>query len=123
MSLRLHDTLSDQKLPFETAEPGHARIYVCGPTVYDYAHLGHVRCYVVYDVLVRHLRATGTRVTYVRNITDIDDKIAREKQRLATKKSRLQAQYARLDALLNTLTNKQTQLTNTISSLSSKSSS
>ncbi|OIO04967.1 MAG: flagellar hook protein [Desulfovibrionaceae bacterium CG1_02_65_16] len=56
-------------------------------------------------------------------MTDIDDKIAREKQRLATKKSRLQAQYARLDALLNTLTNKQTQLTNTISSLSSKSSS
>jgi len=82
MSLRLHDTLSDQKLPFETAEPGHARIYVCGPTVYDYAHLGHVRCYVVYDVLVRHLRATGTRVTYVRNITDIDDKIlARAKER------------------------------------------
>jgi cysteinyl-tRNA synthetase len=82
MSLRLHDTLSDQKLPFETAQPGHARIYVCGPTVYDYAHLGHVRCYVVYDVLVRHLRATGTRVTYVRNITDIDDKIlARAKER------------------------------------------
>jgi len=82
MSLRLHDTLSDKKLPFETAEPGHARIYVCGPTVYDYAHLGHVRCYVVYDVLVRHLRALGLKVTYVRNITDIDDKIlARAKER------------------------------------------
>ncbi len=73
--LRLHDTLSGQKKPLETAEPGHARVYVCGPTVYDYSHLGHIRCYVVYDVLVRHLRASGVKVTYVRNITDIDDKI------------------------------------------------
>jgi cysteinyl-tRNA synthetase len=48
---------------------------VCGPTVYDYAHLGHARCYIVYDVLVRHLRASGMRVTYARNVTDIDDKI------------------------------------------------
>lgn len=75
MALRLHNTLTGNKEPLVTAEPGHAKIYVCGPTVYDYAHLGHVRCYVVYDILVRHLRATGTEVTFVRNITDIDDKI------------------------------------------------
>ena len=73
--LRLYNTLTSQKEPFETAEPGHARVYVCGPTVYDYAHLGHARCYVIYDVLVRHLRARFDQVTYVRNITDIDDKI------------------------------------------------
>jgi len=73
--LRLYNTLTGKKEPFETAEPGHARVYVCGPTVYDYAHLGHARCYIVYDVLVRHLRASGVKVTYVRNITDIDDKI------------------------------------------------
>ncbi|MFO0681866.1 MAG: cysteine--tRNA ligase [Sandaracinus sp.] len=75
MPLHLYDTLTQAKRPFETTEPGHARIYVCGPTVYDFAHIGHARCYVVYDVLVRHLRAQGTKVTYARNITDIDDKI------------------------------------------------
>ncbi|MCA9578658.1 MAG: cysteine--tRNA ligase [Sandaracinaceae bacterium] len=75
MSLQLYDTLTGQKAPFSPADPDHARIYVCGPTVYDYAHLGHARCYIVYDVLTRHLRASGLRVTYVRNVTDIDDKI------------------------------------------------
>ncbi len=53
MNVRLYNTLTGQKEPFSPAEPDHARIYVCGPTVYDYAHLGHARCYVVYDVLVR----------------------------------------------------------------------
>ena len=75
MALQLYDTLRGDTAPFEPQEPGHARVYVCGPTVYDFAHLGHARCYVVYDVLVRHLRASGMRVTYARNITDIDDKI------------------------------------------------
>ncbi len=75
MPQHVYDTLTQQKRLFETAEPGHARIYVCGPTVYDFAHIGHARCYVVYDVLVRHLRQSGLKVTYARNITDIDDKI------------------------------------------------
>jgi cysteinyl-tRNA synthetase len=73
--LRLHDTLSGDKKPFAPQEPGKAKVYVCGPTVYDYSHLGHIRCYVVYDVLVRHLRHSGLEVKYVRNVTDIDDKI------------------------------------------------
>ena len=75
MSLQLYDTLTGQKAPFTPADPQNARVYVCGPTVYDYAHLGHARCYIVYDVLTRHLRTSGMRVTYVRNVTDIDDKI------------------------------------------------
>ena len=75
MALSLYNTLTSKKEPFKTREPGHAGVYVCGPTVYDYAHLGHARCYIVYDVLVRHLRASGTQVTFVRNITDVDDKI------------------------------------------------
>src|SRR5690554_1265051 len=75
MALRLHNTLTGKKEEFRTLEDGVARIYVCGPTVYDYAHLGHARCYVVYDVLVRHLRASGYRVIYARNYTDVDDKI------------------------------------------------
>ncbi len=81
MPLKLYNTLTSKKEPFVTAEPGHAKVYVCGPTVYDYTHIGHARCYVVYDVLVRHLSQQG-EVTYVRNVTDIDDKIikrAREK--------------------------------------------
>jgi cysteinyl-tRNA synthetase len=75
MPIQFFDTLSQRLVPFEPREPGHARVYVCGPTVYDHAHLGHARAAVVYDVLTRHLRERGLRVTYVRNITDVDDKI------------------------------------------------
>ncbi|MDQ3037698.1 MAG: cysteine--tRNA ligase [Myxococcota bacterium] len=75
MALTLYNTLTSKKERFAPQDPASARIYVCGPTVYDFAHLGHARCYIVYDVLVRHLRATGQALTYVRNITDIDDKI------------------------------------------------
>lgn len=75
MPLCLFDTLENKKKPFDPIEPDHARIYVCGPTTYDDAHIGHARPCIVYDVLVRHLRYTGTKVTYVRNVTDVDDKI------------------------------------------------
>ncbi len=94
MSLRLHDTLTGNKEPFRPEEPSHAKIYVCGPTVYDYAHLGHARCYVVYDVLVRHLRATGTKVTYVRNITDVDDKILKRATEAGTEPMALAERFA-----------------------------
>jgi cysteinyl-tRNA synthetase len=77
MPIQFFDTLSQRLVPFEPREPGHARVYVCGPTVYDHAHLGHARACVVYDVLTRHLRERGLRVTYVRNVTDVDDKIIR----------------------------------------------
>jgi len=75
MPLLLHDTLSGERRPFQTAEPKHAKVYVCGPTVNDTMHLGHVRAYSVYDVLVRHLRDRGYRVTFVRNVTDVNDSI------------------------------------------------
>jgi cysteinyl-tRNA synthetase len=77
MSLRVHDTLTREKKPFTPMEPGRVRLYVCGPTVYDLAHLGHARCYVVWDTVVRYLRASGYEVTHVRNYTDVDDKIIR----------------------------------------------
>src|SRR5215510_6229763 len=75
MSLVIYNTLSREKEPFAPIDPGHVRLYVCGPTVYDYVHIGNARPVVVFDVLYRLLKRRYPRVTYVRNITDIDDKI------------------------------------------------
>ena len=75
MTIRLHDTLSGVDQPLEPLEPDHVRIYSCGPTVYGPAHIGNFRSFLFADLLVRHLRRSGLRVTWVMNITDIDDKI------------------------------------------------
>jgi cysteinyl-tRNA synthetase len=75
--LRIFNSLARQKQDFTPIRAGEVRLYVCGMTVYDYCHLGHARVMVVFDVVRRWLRASGLRVTYVRNITDIDDKIIR----------------------------------------------
>jgi cysteinyl-tRNA synthetase len=75
MSLRIYNTLSRDLQPFAPLEPGHVRMYVCGMTIYDLCHIGHARMMMAFDVLQRWLRNSGYRVTYVRNITDIDDKI------------------------------------------------
>jgi cysteinyl-tRNA synthetase len=77
MSLRIYNTLSRALEPLSPLEPGHVRMYVCGMTVYDLCHLGHARSMVAFDVVQRWLKASGLRVTYVRNVTDIDDKIIR----------------------------------------------
>ena len=77
MSLRIYNTLSRTLEAFEPREPGHVRMYVCGMTIYDYCHIGHARMMMAFDVVQRWLRSCGYRVTYVRNITDIDDKIIR----------------------------------------------
>jgi cysteinyl-tRNA synthetase len=71
----VHDTLSNSLIPLPQRAAGECSIYACGPTVYNLIHLGNARPAVVFDTLVRHLRAAGTKVTYVRNFTDIDDKI------------------------------------------------
>jgi len=75
MSLVIYNTLSREKEPFVPLDAGHVRMYVCGPTVYDYVHVGNGRPVVVFDVLYRLLKRRYPRVTYVRNITDIDDRI------------------------------------------------
>jgi cysteinyl-tRNA synthetase len=75
--LKIYNSLTRTKQAFVPIEPGKVRMYVCGMTVYDYCHLGHARVLVVFDVVSRWLRASGYDVTYVRNITDIDDKIIR----------------------------------------------
>jgi cysteinyl-tRNA synthetase len=75
--LHIYNSLTNRKEPLRPMTPGQVRMYVCGMTVYDYCHLGHARAMVVFDMVVRYLRAQGLSVTYVRNITDIDDKIIR----------------------------------------------
>ena len=75
MALTLYNTLTRQKEVFKPIEAGKIRMYVCGITVYDYCHIGHARVLVAFDVITRYLRTRGWDVTYVRNITDIDDKI------------------------------------------------
>ena len=77
MTLRIHNTLTRRVEPFLPLEPGHVRMYVCGITVYDLCHIGHARSNIAFDVARRWLEASGLRVTHVRNITDIDDKIIR----------------------------------------------
>src|SRR3974377_1232263 len=86
MQLRLYDTLTREKRPFVPLDPKSVRMYVCGPTVYDFAHIGNARPVIIFDVLFRLLRHLygDSHVTYVRNITDIDDKVnARAKERQA----------------------------------------
>ena len=75
MTIKIFNTLSVKKQPLEPLEPGHVRLYVCGITSYDYCHIGHARSALAFDMIVRYLRYRGLRVTYVRNFTDIDDKI------------------------------------------------
>ncbi len=75
--LRIFNSLSRTKQDFQPISPPEVRMYVCGMTVYDYCHLGHARVLIVFDIVQRWLRASGYRLTYVRNITDIDDKIIR----------------------------------------------
>src|SRR5690348_14563575 len=75
--LSIHNSLTGKVEPFEPIVAGTVRMYVCGITVYDYCHVGHGRMLVAFDIVQRWLRYSGFDVTYVRNITDIDDKIIR----------------------------------------------
>src|SRR5215468_10935408 len=80
MSLHLHNTLSGRSEPFVPLVPGKVGMYVCGVTVYDRSHIGHARALVVFDVIYRYLRFLGYYVTFVRNFTDVDDKIIKRAQ-------------------------------------------
>ena len=73
--LHVYNSLTRSKQLFEPIEPGKVRMYVCGITVYDYCHIGHARMFTVFDMVQRWIRASGYELTYVRNITDIEDKI------------------------------------------------
>src|SRR5688500_7132594 len=75
MALQIYNTLTRSKETFPPRVPGKAGLYVCGPTVYDYVHIGNARTFTTFDMVARWLRTEGYDVTYVRNVTDIDDKI------------------------------------------------
>src|SRR4249920_3594252 len=77
MSLNVYNTLTRRVEPFQPLEAGHVRMYVCGMTIYDLCHMGHARFLMAFDMVQRWLRALGYDVTYVRNSSDIDDKIIR----------------------------------------------
>jgi cysteinyl-tRNA synthetase len=91
--IRIHDTLERKKVELRPLEDGHVRMYVCGPTVYNFVHLGNGRPYVVFDVVARHLRQRGYRVTYARNLTDIDDKIIKRAHELGEDPAQLAARF------------------------------
>jgi len=78
--MQLYSTLSRSVEPFQTLYPDRVSLFVCGPTVYNYPHLGHARTYVIFDVLAKYLRWTGQEVLYIQNITDVDDKIIKRAQ-------------------------------------------
>src|SRR5579871_3113318 len=93
--LTIHDSLTGQKQPFVPLRDNEVRMYVCGMTVYDYIHIGHARMLTVFDLVQRYLRASGYRVTYVRNVTDIDDKIIQRAQERGEEWSALAERFTR----------------------------
>ena len=93
MGIRIYNTLSGKKETFLPLEPGKVKMYVCGPTVYDSCHIGHARSVVIFDVIVRYFRSLGWQVIYVRNFTDIDDKIIRRADELHMDPKNLAEKY------------------------------
>ncbi len=93
MSLRIYNTLTRRKEPFQTLEPGVVRMYVCGPTVYDNAHLGHGVSLLVYDIIRRYLEYKGYQVRHVMNYTDVDDKIIQRARELGEDPQALAERY------------------------------
>lgn len=93
MTLKVYNTLSGKKEEFEPIEPGEVRMYVCGPTVYDSCHIGHARSVVFFDVVYRFLSAIGYDVTYIRNFTDVDDKIIKRANELGVTSEAISEKY------------------------------
>ena len=95
MTLQIYNSLTRQKEPFETLVDGEVRLYVCGPTVYDRAHVGHAMSSIVFDIIRRHLEACGYRVRHVMNYTDVDDKVIIRAQELGADALALAERYVR----------------------------
>ncbi len=95
MALKIYNTLTRQKETFEPWQEGQVKMYVCGPTVYDSAHIGHAMSYLIFDVLRRYLEFRGYRVQYVQNFTDIDDKIIQRADKLGVSSEEVAERYRR----------------------------
>jgi cysteinyl-tRNA synthetase len=93
MTIRIYNTLGRKKEVFEPVQPGKVRMYVCGPTVYDSSHIGHARSVVVFDVIFRYFAAKGFDITYVRNFTDVDDKIINKANQLGIESQAVSEKY------------------------------
>jgi cysteinyl-tRNA synthetase len=93
MTIRIHNTLTGKKEILETIEPGHVKLYVCGITSYDYCHIGHARSALAFDMIVNYLKYRDYKVTYVRNFTDIDDKIIARANEQQTTSEELAARF------------------------------
>ncbi len=93
MTIRIYNSLGRVKEKFEPIEPGKVRMYVCGPTAYDSCHIGHARSVVVFDVIARYLKARNFQVVYVRNFTDVDDKIINRANQLGIRPAELAEKY------------------------------
>lgn len=96
MPILIHNTKTDRKEPLKPLEDGHVKMYVCGITAYDYCHIGHARSALVFDLIYRYLRQRGYQVTFVRNFTDIDDKIIKRAQEQETTCEELSQRFIRL---------------------------
>ena len=81
--MKLYNTYTNTVEEFNTIEENKVTMYVCGPTVYDYPHLGHARCYITWDMVYRYLKYKGYDVKYCRNITDVDDKILKKAKKIS----------------------------------------
>jgi cysteinyl-tRNA synthetase len=95
MTLRIHDTRTGKKGPVRAAGPRKVSLYACGTTVYDLCHIGHARKEVAWDVITRHLRASGFALRFVRNITDVDDKIINKAKEEGTSADEVARKYTR----------------------------
>jgi cysteinyl-tRNA synthetase len=95
MGLRVYNTLNGQKEDFQPIEPGKVKMYVCGVTVYDYCHIGHARANIVFDIIYRYLQFAGFDVTYVRNYTDVDDKIIKRANERGISSKELSEEFIR----------------------------
>ena len=91
--MQIYNTLTKQKQEFKSINYPNIGMYVCGVTVYDNCHIGHARAYLCFDVIIRHLKLKGYKVNYVRNITDIDDKIINRANELKINYSELTTKY------------------------------
>ena len=101
--LKIYNTLSNKIEEFEPIEQNKVKMYVCGPTVYDNAHLGHARCYITWDTLYRYLKFKGYDVTYCRNVTDVDDKILKKAENEGVEPSVITDRYYK--SFINSMNN------------------